>query len=974
MFKKCLWVFFVLAFAKAYSQSALSRSPLQADNTTAQLEWVDSVYQNLTVKERIGQLFMVDLFSNKEAAHINRVRKLVKEHHIGGIIFSKGGPVQQARLTNELQDASETPLMIAMDAEWGLAMRLDSVYAFPWNMTLGAARSATSSYAVGQRIGLHCKRMGVHMNFAPDVDINTNPDNPIIGNRSFGEDKENVTQKAYAFMKGMQSTGTLACAKHFPGHGDTDQDSHKTLPTVGFSAARIDSVELYPYRRLINHGLASVMVAHLNVPSLESRPGYPTSISKAVVTDLLKERLNFKGLIFTDALNMKGASNYSKPGDIDLAAFKAGNDVLLISENIPKAIKRIEQAINNGEVTQERLEHSVRKILMAKYKVGLADYQPIDENQLIADLHTVDDDVVYENTMEQAITLLKNEKNLVPIKDLETKKIAYVHLGDDPGNSFLNSLRKYAQVDHVQGDDINTLMRNLADYNTVIVGMHRSNDSPWKGYRLSSKQIQWLQRISGEHDVIVDAFVKPYMLEQLGNAQAIESLIMSYQNSTWSQEISAQMIFGARAMQGRLPVSSGSFKVGDGLRLPAIKRLSYGNTPESVGLDSCTLAMIDSVAQHTIDNRGAPGMQILVARKGKVVFDKTYGHHTYGQQQKVDGNDLYDIASVTKIVSTLPLIMELEDQQVLRLDDRLGELQANLVGTNKDSITVKQMLSHYARLKPWIPLYRYTLDTTDLKPLSLFYSMERDNEYNIEVADHFYARSLINDTIHNRIATSDLREKAGYKYSDLPYYILKEYLENYYKKDLNELTQDHFYKSMGMTHTTYQPLKKFPRMQIVPTENDTLFRRQLIRGYVHDQGAAMQGGIGGHAGIFSTTNDLAKMMQMYLQNGSYGDREYFSPGTINRFNKRYYADDDVRRGVGFDKPSLDDVGNTCNCTSDSSFGHSGFTGAYTWADPEKELVYVFLSNRVYPDASNRFLIQENIRTNIQQIIYDAIID
>ena len=971
MMKNIYLLLMIFAFAKANSQQTLN--PLATIDQDVQKHWVDSVYSSLSQEERIGQLFMVDLFSNKEAAHVNKVRKLVEQHKIGGVIFSKGGPVQQARLTNELQAKSKTPLMIAMDAEWGLAMRLDSVYAFPWNMTLGATRTSTSSYEVGRRIGEHCKRLGVHINFAPDVDINTNPDNPIIGNRSFGENKENVTQKSYAFMNGMQSTGTLACAKHFPGHGDTDQDSHKTLPTVDFTAARIDSIELYPYRRLINHGLASVMVAHLNIPSLESRAGYPTSISKKVVTDLLINKLKFEGLIFTDALNMKGASNFSKPGDIDLAAFKAGNDVLLISEDIPTAIAKINNAIKTGEITKDRLEYSVRKILMAKYKVGLHHYAPIDTQNLIADLHTEEDDVVYESVMEQAITLLKNEKKILPIQDLETKKIAYVQLGDDSGAVFLNELNKYARVDQIVTNDLNTMLGMLSDYNTVIIGAHRSNETPWKSYKLTSKELTWLAEISKKHRVIFDAFVNPYMLSQIKAVAPIEAILMSYQNSEWSQQISAQMIFGARSIEGRLPVSAGKFDVGDGLRLEGIKRLSYGNTPASVGMNAAILAKIDSVARYTIENKGAPGMQIVVARKGKVIFDKNYGGHTYGKDDPVAPTDLYDIASVTKILATLPLVMELEDRKVISLDEPLGKLDAKLANTNKSDIKLKEMLSHYARLKAWIPFYKYTLDTLDATPSKEYYSTTRSEIYPIEVADHLYASAKVEDTIFNRIVNSDLLDKLNYKYSDLPYYILKDYLESHYKKNLDELTQDHFYESMGMTHTTYLPLKKFPKNKIVPTENDQTFRRQQIRGYVHDQGAAMQGGIGGHAGLFSTANDVAKMMQMYMQKGAYGGKTYFKPETFDKFNHRYFASDKVRRGIGLDKPALDSVGNTCNCTSDSSFGHSGFTGAFTWADPEEELVYVFLSNRVYPDADNRFLISKNIRTNIQQIIYDSII-
>ncbi|MEN8817467.1 MAG: glycoside hydrolase family 3 N-terminal domain-containing protein [Nonlabens sp.] len=975
-FKYAFRLFVVFAFAKAYTSQAqlTSNEPLIAKDSIAQMKWVDSVYNSLSPKERIGQLFMVDMFSNKGKAHADNVRKLVENYKIGGIIFSKGGPVQQAYLTNELQSKSKTPLLIAMDAEWGLSMRLDSTYAFPWNMTLGATPGKQSSYEVGKRIGEHCKRLGVHINFAPDVDINTNPLNPIIGNRSFGEDMYNVTNKAGAFMKGMQSTGTLACAKHFPGHGDTDTDSHKTLPTVDFSAQRIDSVELYPYKKLIDEGMASVMVAHLNIPSLEPRAGYPTSISEKVVTDLLKSRLGFKGLIFTDALNMKGASNFSAPGEIDLQAFKAGNDVLLISENVPKSIDKIAAAVAAGEITEERLAHSVKKILMSKYIVGLHKYQPVVVSSLIQDLNTERDDIVYENAISKSITVLKNSKGILPIQNLETKKIAYVELGDDSGEVFFNELNKYTKVDRVKGTKLDGLLKSLESYNTVIIGLHRSNDNPWKSYQLKERELTWLYEIARKHDVIFDGFVRPYMLDQLKTIKNFEGILMSYQNSEWSQKVSAQIIFGARDAVGNLPVSSGLFQVNDGLKVNHIKRLSYGNNPSSVGFDPSMIAKIDSVARHTINGKGAPGMQILVARRGKVILNKSYGHHTYSKKDAITGTDVYDIASVTKILATLPLVMELEEKNVLSLDDAISKLDPDLKSTNKEQITIKQMLSHYGRLKPWIPFYVYTLDSVTNKPSSKYYSNGSKASFKIPVAAGLFTNDQVQDTIFDRIIRSDLSTDLEYKYSDLPYYLMKKYIEKHYNKNLDQLTQDHFYTSLGMNRTGYLPLNKFPKDQIVPTEEDTTFRNQLIHGYVHDQGAAMQGGIGGHAGVFSTANDIAKMMQMYLQGGYYGGRQYLKQETIDKFNTCYYCENDVRRGVGFDKPQLEDSGPTCGCVDRSSFGHSGFTGSYTWADPDKEIVYVFLSNRVHPDASNRFIITENIRTNIQQIIYDSIID
>ena len=968
--------FMVFAFAKASTAQAQLNSinPLVATSAKAQKKWVDSVYNSLNQQERIGQLIMVDMYSNKDKAHVDRVKKLVTEQKVGGVIFFQGGPMRQALLTNEIQELAKTKLLVAMDAEWGLSMRIDSTYSFPWNMTLGATPGTSSTYEVGERIGKHSKRMGVHINFAPVVDINTNPKNPIIGNRSFGEDKFNVTQKAYAYMNGLQSTGVMACAKHFPGHGDTDQDSHKILPTVGFSAQRIDEVELYPYKALFEKGMASVMVAHLNIPSLDARVGYPSSLSEKVVTAMLKDKLGFNGLIFTDALNMKGVSNFSKPGDVDLQAFKAGNDVLLFTEDAAKAIAAIDAAVKKGEVSQERLAHSVKKVLMAKYVAGLQHYQPIDTKNLIQDLNTEKDTNVYEGAIAKAVTLLNNKGSIIPLQNLEKRRIAYISLGDDSGDVFYKELNKYTKVDRLVADKLDVLTGMLQPYNTVVIGFHKNNVNPWKGFKATQAELIWMNELARTYEVILDVFAMPYMLEQFPATANFEGLIMSYQNSSVSQQMSAQLIFGARDMVGKLPVSAGIYKAGDGIRFNGIKRLSYGASPSSVGLDPNMIAKIDSVANKTVEDMGAPGMQILVARRGKVIMNKNYGYHTYENEQKVVDNDLYDIASMTKILGTLPLIMKLQEEGAISIDDELEVLLPEFKDSNKAHITIKQMLSHVARLQPWIPFYKSTLDSITAKPSGDYYNNYASTSFSIPVADHMYTSNIMADSIISLIKNSDLLTRGGYKYSDLPFYILKEYLERKSGKDLNQLTQEQFYGPMGMNYMGYQPLTRYGKEQIVPTENDNSFRNQLVHGYVHDQGAAMQGGIGGHAGLFSNANDVAKMMQMYMQGGYYGGVQYLKQETINIFNHCYYCGDGVRRGVGFDKPQLGTVGPTCGCVGMTSFGHSGFTGTYTWADPETEIIYVFLSNRIHPSAENRYLITNDIRTKIQQIIYDAIID
>lgn len=937
-----------------------------------QQKWVDSIYSQMTLQERVGQLFMAIAMSSDSEAQLNAVRNQIREQHIGGIIFSKGGPIRQAKLNNEFQALSKVPLLVGMDAEWGLAMRLDSTFAYPWNMTLGAIKDNRIIEKVGKRIGEHSKRLGVHINFAPVVDINTNPKNPIIGNRSFGEDKEDVTLKSLAFMKGMQQAGILANAKHFPGHGDTDADSHKTLPTISFSKERIDSIELYPYRRLIQDGLSSVMVAHLNVPSLEEKTDFPSSLSKTIVTDILKRELGFKGLIFTDALNMKGASNFKAPGEIDLAAFLAGNDVLLISEDIPKSQQLLIDSYHSGVISEARLALSVKKILMAKYKVGLNKYKPVDTTSIVADLNSVIDDTLYEEAMENALTVLKDKNNSLPIQDLQNKKIAYVNFGDDDGTHFLKQLQKYTKVDWVKADDLGGYIEKLAAYDLTIVGYHKSNVHPWKDHSFTEKEVAWIYEIARTNTVILDVFARPYALLDLLSSADMEGLILSYQNSKVSQELSAQLIFGARTAKGRLPVSLGTdFPLHTGIETKALGRLQYG-TPESVGLSSEKLKKVDSLALVGIHEGMLPGAQILIARKGKVVYSKNFGYHTQEQLNSVKDNDVYDVASLTKILATLPLVMQLADRDVLYMDTKLFEMLPEYANSNKANISLQDMLMHYARLKAWIPFYTKTLDSVTKTPDTRYYSTTRKGQFNVQVAEDLYIRNDYKDSIYEIIRKSELRDKLGYRYSDLPFYILKKYLEEFYGNSHDVIVQRSIYESLGANYTTYLPLQKFSKIDIVPTEEDKTFRMQKVHGFVHDQGAAMLGGVSGHAGLFSNANDVAKIMQMYVWKGYYGGKQYFKPETFDTFNTCYYCDKKIRRGVGFDKPQLGDSGPTCGCVSMTSFGHSGFTGTFTWADPEAEIVYVFLSNRTYPDAENRKLISSNLRSNIQQLIYEAI--
>lgn len=950
------------------------KNPLVVDDSIAQRKWVETKYNSMSLNERLGQLFMVSVASDQPKAATDRITSLIRDEHIGGVIFSTGGPVRQARLTNDYQKQSKTPLLVGMDAEWGLAMRLDSTYAFPWNMTLGAIQDDKVVEKVGRQIGKHAKRLGVHINFAPDIDININPKNPIIGNRSFGEDRENVIRKGVAFMKGMESTGVLSSGKHFPGHGDTATDSHHALPVINFSRKRLDSVEMYPYQKLIDSGLSSVMVAHLEVPALELKKGLPSSLSEQIITGILKEEMGFKGLVFTDALNMKGVTDHGKNGDAEVNAFLAGNDMLLMPTVVEQAKKKLTKAYEKGKITEERLAESVKKILMAKYKAGLHNFKPIDLDHLYEDLNTIENDLVYEEAIENAITVVKNDFYLMGIKRLENKKIAYVKFGDAHSGPFIKELNKYAKVTQVNGKDIATLKGRLKDFNLVIVGHHKSNESPWKGYKFTKTELTWLSEIAKERgsNLILTTFTKPYSLLDIPSFKGIDGVVVAYQNSKLAQEKTAQLIFGAIPGKGVLPVTANTdFPVNTTVQLKSLARLGY-SLPERVGMSSSKLARIDELVQNGLDSMMYPGAQVLIARKGKVIYNKGFGRPTYKSKEKVTPEHIYDLASITKILGTLPIVMNMEEEGEIALNDTFEELVPEYSDTEIKDVTVLKALSHYGRLPSWIAFYVSTLDEKR-KPSTEFYRRQPLDGFSIKVTDNLYLTDAYKDSIYNRIGRQDLKSNR-YRYSDVAYYVMKKYIEDTKKRRLDQLANDFLYQPIGATRTSYNPLEKFPKNQIVPSEEDNYYRYQTVQGFVHDMGAAMQGGVGGHAGLFSNANDVAKIMQMYLQNGTYGGTKFLDSRTIQKFNKCYFCDKKVRRGVGFDKPQLGDSGPTCGCVSRKSFGHSGFTGTYTWADPEEEIVYVFLSNRTYPSASNTLLVKTGLRTRIQKAIYESIVN
>lgn len=944
--------------------------------------WADSVILTLSNEERIAQLFMVAAYSNKDEIHTDEIISLIENYKIGGIMFLQGGPVRQAKITNQFQSKSSIPLMVALDAEWGVAMRLDSAQRFPWQMTLGAIEDTNLIYEMGAEVARQCKLLGVHINFAPVIDVNSNPKNPIINNRSFGEDPNKVGRFGVSYMNGMQDNNILACAKHFPGHGDTDTDSHKTLPVINHLRYRLEEVELLPYKILISRGLGSVMLAHLSIPALDDTKDLPTSLSKKVVKNILRNDLGFTGLAITDGLNMKGVRDYYESGELEVAALLAGNDILLLPSNVPKAIKAIKLAIINNEISQQEIDLRCHKILMAKKWMGLDHYRDVNVSTVSSEINTVNTAILDRKLVSASLTLLQNYDSILPLKRLDTLRIASVSIGDS-GVGFNKYLCNYTQIDNfVIRENASTveqavLLNRLSKYNLVIASVHKSNLSAWESYEIPKSTDILLQSIALQSKLITAIFANPYSINSFLYTDNFDAILMSYQNSIVAQEQSAKMIFGGISCNGTLPVTTKHFDIRSGLSTKRI-RMNYVTT-EEIGFDFNSIFKIDSIVKNAIDEKAMPGCQILIAKEGDVFFNKSYGYHTYKKSIKVTNSDVYDIASITKIAATAPILMQMVDEGTLILDSSLGDY-LRLDSTNKEKLLIRDILAHQAGLYPWIPFYKSTLVEDSVSGLmklrDTLYAKEFSNKFSIKVAEHIYLHNTYIDSIFMAVIKSELLESNDYRYSDLGYYILKEIIERSYSSSINAIISQDFHNKLGMSNTKYNPLSSFDADRIVPTEEDFVFRSQLLDGYVHDMGAAMQGGVGGHAGLFSNANDLSKIMQMYLQNGKYAEEDYLSDVVVKDFTRRQFLDNNNRRGATFDKPALpnQEGGPASKNANQSGFGHSGFTGTLVWADPETEIIYVFLSNRIHPDVNNKKLIDMNVRTSIMEVIFDSFND
>jgi len=960
----------------------LGKTLLANDSIACNL-WVDSVFSTLTPDERIGQLFVYNTPAQNDSKTINTLLREIKEQHIGGLLFWDGNIAPQAELTNLAQASSKVPLMITLDGEWGLSMRLKDGLRYPKKMTLGALTDENLIYGFGAEMGRECNELRINVNFDPVLDVNLNPQNPVINTRSFGENPQDIARKATLFVTGLQSKKVWAVGKHFPGHGDTSQDSHQELAIVTHNCKQLNEVDLVPFKELIDRGLSGIMVGHISVPSIDSS-GTPASLSPLIIKGLLKNQLHFEGLVFTDALKMKGVSNQP---NLSVRALLAGNDVLLDPMSVEKEFEAIKKAIQDSVISMDLIDQKCKKILKYKYLCGLNHYNPIKLEGLEARINSPEAILLQQKMAQQSITVLKNKGHIIPIKELKNKQIAIVSVGASNQTQFIETASLYDKIYNytISASDSSAYIHNLAceldTASLIIFAIHNT--------QVSDSVIACL---GGNKKTILAFFTSPYQLKNYPlSIHKSEACILGYENLKMMQDACAQTLFGGIPSTGKVPVTVPDLVVrGEGIDTKKIC-LGYG-VPESEGLNSTVLQRIDSIAQDAIAKGATPGCQILVAKKGTVIYRKSFGFHDYSNLIPVKNTDVYDLASVTKISATLPIVMKLYDEKKINLNEKISSYLPDLKHTNKEDITVYELLTHQAGLVPFIAFYQQAIDLKSVGGKLMqsqkdsnytvqvdqnFYgnkkftykpnlvSSTRDSIHSLQIADSLFILESFRDSVWEQIKKSPVSKDKKYVYSDLSFLILQRIIERITKKPLDKLVTEYYYKELGADKIGFNPLKRIQKIDVVPTECDSFLRKQLLQGYVHDQNAAFMGDVAGHAGNFSNCNDLAKIYQMILNGGTYGGKDYLSPETCTFFTTN--KSDISRRGLGFDRSETQDINKR------SMFGHTGFTGTCVWVDPKEEIIYIFLSNRVNPESWNKKLIQMNVRSNIEQVIYQSII-
>lgn len=956
MIKKVLWGGLLIIFSSSAAVGQANKG-----------EWVDSVFNTLSLNEKLGQMFMARFSSHVEPEVLKAMEKRIESGDLGGVIFTTGSVGRQARITNRLQADAKVPLLISQDASSGLGRLLDSAQVFPAPIAQGAIVPDSLIYWISREVGRQMKILGIHMSLSPNA--NTINSSTTDENILYGDNSRAVAGRALLHMTGLHDAGILSCAKFFP------LKAIEVIDQKGRSHSKLyhDTLVSNSYQPLFQHGLDALIPDATALPVFfeQKKSDLRKKVSDQTFAqfesgDLLHQPMGYKGVVMIDIQTMQAATDKFEPGDAEFFAFQAGADLIISDNDLDPALRKIKKLIRTEKQFGERLDQRIKKILALKFDAGLSKRKPIDLDFLESNLHTTNSRLLRTHAYKETVTVIQNQNNILPVLSLEDKNFTCIVAGDTSrGEVFYQAVKKYIRTNRLLITE-EAQEADLSAQDVIMVALF-----PTTTEKVLQNVLYVLQSLQAHQQVIVADFgcqiFKPY-------ASGFPAVITCYADHEDVVGMVPQVIFGGLSAEGILPAKYGDIPSGTGFKTSILNRLTY-SFPEDAGIDGRKLKKIEDIAGEAVSSGATPGCHVLVAKDGKVIYDKSFGYLTYDKQLPVTDETIYDLASLTKVSATLQTIMFMQEHHLIDINKKLSVYLPELKGTNKKDLSIVDILTHQSGLAPFVSLWPLTVEGPAFLPM--YYSSQQSLRYPLQISPSLFGSNILKDSVWSWIRYSKMLEKPArtpytYRYSDLGFMMFKHLAERVLNQPLEDFLSQNLYEPLGATSLGYNPLNRFPREMIAPTEMDTLFRRLLVIGTVHDERAAMLGGVSGHAGLFGTANDLVKLGQMLLQEGSYGGLRYYKPETVKLFTAQYFESN--RRGLGWDKPVQGEWNSpTSVYASPRTFGHTGFTGTCLWVDPEFNLVYIFVSNRVFPDRNDK-LITTNIRSRIQDIIYEAIFD
>lgn len=883
---------------------------------------VDEFINKLSLEEKIGQMFMLrytgDFYRNDDSRFVE-IKKMITKHYIGGIVTYVGSVHGTIYNLNELQSFSQIPLLIAADFERGVGQKISGATLFPSSMAMSATNDPKLSYEHGRITAIESRALGVHVTFAPVVDVNSNPKNPIINFRSYGDSPDIVTKYSSEFIKGCQENGIIACIKHFPGHGDTGTDSHTTLPIINKSEKKFREIDLLPFKKAIEANVKMIMTGHIAVPSMDSTKT-PATLSYELSGKIIREEFKYEGLIVTDAMEMGGITESYWSSEAAIKTIEAGSDIILLPIDNLSAIKGVIQSVRNGRISEKRINNSVKRILKSKFDLELWNNKEIDFKKSRDILGKPSHKRIAFQAAKKSITLINDKNNLIPIDISKTKSIGHLLLATSEGMlKYSNTYR--SKISRIHGNvnsdfyskrlsksEINKIIDDFEDSDLIIISLLIRVAQDLGTYTIDSSHRELIKKLQKTNKpIIVTSFGSPY----LDDVDSIETYVSAYYYGSISMNAMVDALFGSEEINGKLPVTlSESLQQGKGLN-------RYKKNILSEDYESYDFSNAKKIINDAINDSIFPGASVAILKNGKKVFNFQSGYQTYEKKIKIDSESIYDLASLTKVVATTPVAMKLHSQKKLPLDEPIKDFIPIFLGEEKNKVTIRHLLTHSSGLMPF-----------DTFPI------------------HFSKDKILLEIINKPLINHPGSE---YVYSDFGPILLKSILEIVSNKKFEKLSSDYIFKPLKMKNTFFNPLPNHLK-NIVPTEIDTIYNRGLLKGIVHDERAWQLGGVAGHAGLFSTTDDLAKYCQMMINGGHLGGIRYFNSNLINKFIEKQNLPEGSNRALGWDTPSK--KGSLAgDFFSNGSYGHTGFTGTSIWVDPNEKIGIIILTNRVHPSRN-----------------------